>query len=369
MPWLSPDSEDLLAAVAGLGDQLSATMAALQPLPPDLGAGTTAVVVAGMGGSAVAGEVLQAVAASRSALPVVLVNSASAPRLLGPTTLVFAVSFSGATEETLAVAHAALSAGAPVVAMTAGGALGAMVSAGAGVVVKPPPGPQVSQPRAAAGAVAARLLLVCEQLGFIDGVTADLGAACGQLEIRSRELASGGGIAAEVARQIGRTVPVFHGASGLGAVAARRWKTQVNENAKAPAYFGVQPEVCHNEVCGFGQHGDVTRQVLTLVNLYVGSEDVNLARRFELFAELTSEALARVVEVEAAGASELARFFDLVMIGDFVSLHLAAREGIDPGPVPTLVELKERLTPASSGRLLEGGVKAPADSLADAPLR
>lgn len=365
MPWLSPDSEDLLAAAVGLGDELSATMAALQPLPADLGAGTTTLVVAGMGGSAVAGELLQALALSRSTLPVVLVNSASAPHFLGPTTLLFAVSFSGQTEETLAVAQAALSAGAPVVAVTGGGALAALVSAGAGVVVKPPPGPQVSQPRAAAGAVAARLLLVCEQLGFIDGVTADLLAACGQLEIRSRELASGGGIAAEVARQIGRTIPVFHGASGLGAVAARRWKTQVNENAKAPAYFGVQPEVCHNEVCGFGQHGDVTRQVLTLVNLHVGSEDANLARRFELFAELTSEALARVVDVEAEGDGELARFFDLVMIGDLVSLHLAAREGIDPGPVPTLVELKERLSPATSGWQVEGGVPAQAGSPAE----
>jgi glucose/mannose-6-phosphate isomerase len=139
---------------------------------------------------------------------------------------------------------------------------------------------------------------------------------------------------------------VFHGSAGLAAVAARRWKTQVNENSKAPAYFGVQPEVCHNEVCGFGQNGDVTRQLLTLVNLRSGLEDARLSRRFDLFAELTSEALAGVVDVEAAGEGELARFFDLVMIGDFVSLHLAGREGVDPGPVPTLDELKLRLTGA-----------------------
>jgi len=120
----------------------------------------------------------------------------------------------------------------------------------------------------------------------------------------------------------------------------------VNENSKAPAYFGAQPEVCHNEVCGFGQHGDVTRQMLTLVNLRTGLEDARLADGFDLFAELTSEALAGVVDVEAAGEGALARFFDLVMIGDFVSLHLAAREGIDPGPVPALEELKSRLSSA-----------------------
>ena len=161
--------------------------------------------------------------------------------------------------------------------------------------------------------------------------------------MRRTSLSSGEGLAREIARQIGRTIPLFHGASGLGAVAARRWKTQVNENSKSPAAFGVQPEVCHNEVCGFGQQGDVTRQVLTLVSLRTGLEDAVMSRRFELFAELTAEALARVVDVEASGEGELARFFDLVMIGDFVSLHLAAREGIDPGPVPTLSELKLRL--------------------------
>jgi glucose/mannose-6-phosphate isomerase len=116
----------------------------------------------------------------------------------------------------------------------------------------------------------------------------------------------------------------------------------VNENAKAPAFFGVQTEVCHNEVCGFGQHGDVTRQVLTLVNLRSGLEDGGVVTCIELFSELTSETLAQVVDVEGAGEGDLARFFDLVMIGDFVSLHLAAREGIDPGPVPASSELNER---------------------------
>ncbi len=346
--WLDPDSEDLLPATLGMGDQIAVALAGTVPLPSGLEVERlTSVVVAGMGGSAVAGEVLAAYAASRSPLPVVLVNSSSPPRFLGPRSLVFAVSFSGQTEETLTVTSAALSAGAPVVAVTCGGALAERVAdAGAGgAVVDLAAGsrPPVSQPRSAIGATAASLLLACEQIGLLPGAAADLGLACAQLGRRGQSLSSGGGIAADVARQIGRTIPLVHGASGLGAVAARRWKTQVNENAKSPSAHGVQPEVCHNEVCGFGQHGDVTRQVLTLVNLRSGLEDARMARRFELFAQLTSEALSRVVDVEAAGDGELARFFDLVMIGDVVSLHLAGREGIDPGPVPTLAELKAAL--------------------------
>jgi glucose/mannose-6-phosphate isomerase len=262
--------------------------------------------------------------------------------------LVFAVSFSGHTEETLAVATTALSSGAPVVALTGGGSLAQLVAAGGGTVMALTGGlsPGVSQPRLAVGATVSTLLLACEQLGLLSGVSVELTRSSRQLELRRRSLSDGAGVAAEIARRLGRTIPVFHGSAGLAAVAARRWKTQVNENSKAPAYFGVQPEVCHNEVCGFGQNGDVTRQLLTLVNLRSGLEDARLSRRFDLFAELTSEALAGVVDVEAAGEGELARFFDLVMIGDFVSLHLAGREGVDPGPVPTLDELKLRLTGA-----------------------
>jgi glucose/mannose-6-phosphate isomerase len=191
------------------------------------------------------------------------------------------------------------------------------------------------------------LLLACEQLGLLRDVRTHLSATIAQLARRSAELSAGSGISAHLAQLLGRTIPLIHGASGLGAVAARRWKTQVNENAKAPAFCGVQPDVCHNEVCGFGQNGDVTRQVLTLVNLRTGFEDATVAAGFELFSELTSETLARVLDVEGSGEGDLARFFDLVMIGDFVSLHLAAREGIDPGPVPTMAELELRVAAGS----------------------
>jgi len=340
--WLHPDSEDLLGASAALGEHIDSALGAFVPIDGLPGPGAlTCVVVAGMGGSAVAGEVLQAFAGPRSTVPVVLVNDYSLPRHVGPGTLMFAVSFSGDTEETLRTTAAALQTGAHIVAVTSGGALAGMVGDGGGSVILIRPG--VSQPRCAVGATAVPLLLVCEQLGLVPDVRAQLQAAVAQLARRRAELESGGGLAAEIARRIGRTIPLFHAAAGLPAVAARRWKTQLNENAKAPAYFGVQPEVCHNEVCGFGQHGDVTRQVLTHVNLRTRTEDPRIALRFELYAEAIEEAVAGVIDVDAAGDGELARFFDLVTLGDFVSLHLAAREGIDPGPVPTLTELKQQL--------------------------
>lgn len=351
MPWLGVDSENMLAAVAGGAAQVAAAIEAYVPISSPalaVAGGVTSVVVVGMGASALAGEALQAFAAPRCNVPIVLVSSSSAPLFVGPSTLVFAVSFSGDTRETLAATSSALDSGASVVAVTGDGPLAELVAGAGAPVIRPAHDlPQVSQPRAAFGSTVASLLLACEQLGLLHDVESHLSATIAQLSVRSAELSSGGGTAARVARLIGRTIPLIHGASGLSAVAARRWKTQVNENAKAPAFFGVQPDVCQNEVCGFGQHGDVTRQVLTLVNLRTGLEDEGIAASVELFSEVTSEALARVVNVEGTGEGDLARFFDVVMIGDFVSLHLAAHEGIDPGPVPASSELRRR---AACGR-------------------
>ena len=126
-------------------------------------------------------------------------------------------------------------------------------------------------------------------------------------------------------------------------MAAQRWKTQVNENAKAPAFWSAQPELCHNEVCGWGQHGDVTRQVVTAIALRHDAEHPQVGRRFDLVGELLREVVADVVEVRARGEGDLAQLLDLILFGDYVSLWMAVDAGIDPGPVPILVELKARL--------------------------
>jgi len=340
--WLRPDSDGMGSATAALGDQLARALAGAARVPglPDA-TELDAVVVLGMGGSGVAGEVLAAVAGERGRRPVVAAGDYHLPSFTGPRTLVVAVSFSGNTEETLSSATTALDRGAHVVGITGGGLLGEMLGDAGKPVIRLPEG--IPQPRAGIAAMVVPLLLLCEQVGAIGPVRAELEEAAALSRARCRELASGGGTAAEVARRIGRTIPLVHGAAGLGAVAARRFKTQVNENAKAPAFFSSEPEACHNEICGFGQNGDVTRQLVTLVVLRTGLEHPQIARRFELFGELTSEALAGVVTIDARGESGLARFFDLVAVGDFVSLHLATREGIDPGPVPVLDEVKARL--------------------------
>ncbi|HLG93031.1 MAG TPA: SIS domain-containing protein, partial [Acidimicrobiales bacterium] len=302
------------------------------------------VVVLGMGGSGAAGDVVLAVAGPFMPVPVVVVKSYAPPAFVGRGTLVFAVSFSGDTEETVEAAMEAESDGAAVVVITRGGELARLARSWGAPMVEVPP--SIPVPRAALAAMAVPALVVLEEVGLFPGATRWIELAVDQLRRRRDQLVGGASLAASLARRIGRTFPLVHSSGALGAAAAQRWKTQINENAKAPAFWSVHPELCHNEIVGWGQHGDLTRQLFTVVNLRHEAEHPQVARRFALAAEILGEVVAGVEQVEAEGEGPLAQLLDLVLIGDFVSLHLAAQEGIDPGPTPVLDDIKAALRQA-----------------------
>ncbi len=339
---LGVDSESMWAATAGLPEQMVVALEAghaVDSLPE--GDEIEAIAVLGMGGSGIAGDILMAVAAASSRVPVAVVKSYELPSWVGPRSLVFAVSCSGNSEETLATAEAALAVGASVVAVTGGGQLARLAGEHGAPVIPVPP--SIPQPRAAIGAMSVPLLVVSDRIGLLPDAADQVAGALDHLRARRDQLVGPDSPAVEIARRIGRTIPLVHGAQGLPSVAASRWKTQVNENAKAPAMWSAQPELCHNEIAGWGQFGDATRQVITAVELRSADEHPQVARRFDWVAEVLREVVADVVEVRADGPSPIARFFDLVLVGDFVSLHLANRDGVDPGPVPILTELKDLL--------------------------
>jgi glucose/mannose-6-phosphate isomerase len=337
------DTLGMFEATAALPEQVADAAAAARGVAglPDR-EDIESVVVLGMGGSGVAGDVLLASAAPFMSVPVVVVKSYIPPAFVSDSTLVFAISFSGDTEETVEAASEAAVQGARVVVVSGGGELSRLADSwGAPAVTVPAVG--IPQPRAGLGAMAIPPLVILEEIGLFPGATEWIELAVAQLRRRRDSLLRPNNAAAELARRIGRTIPLFHGAGALGATAGARWRTQVNENAKCPAFTAVQPELCHNEICGWGQHGDATRQLFTLVNLRHDHEHPQLSRRFELVADMVREVVAGIEVVRAEGEGELAQLLDLILVGDFTSLHLAAQEGIDPGPVPALDEIKSRL--------------------------
>jgi glucose/mannose-6-phosphate isomerase len=228
-----------------------------------------------------------------------------------------------------------------VVAVTSGGELAKLADEWGAPVLSVPG--SIPQPRAAVGAMTVPLLALVEDVGLLPGARRWIEQTVAQLKRRRDQLIGSGSPAAALARRIGRTIPLIYGGAGVGAVAAYRWKADVNENAKAPAFSASHPELCHNEIAGWGQHGDVTRQLFTLVNLRHDDEHRGIARRFGLIEDIVREVVAGIEEVRAEGDGRLAQLFDLIIFGDFVSLHLADQEGLDPGPVPVLSEIKSRL--------------------------
>ena len=299
------------------------------------------VVVLGMGGSGVAGDVLPVIAGPFMSVPVVVHKGYGLPNFIDEGTLVLAVSFSGNTEETVEAAAEAVATGARVVVIAAGGRLGAMADELGLPWV--PIDATLPMPRAGIGAVSIPPLVILEKIGLFPGASAWIDSAVDQLRRRRDQLVADGNAADRLARHIGRLMPIIYGGGGPGAVAALRWKTQFNENAKVPAFTNQLPELCHNEICGWGQNGDVTRQVFAMVNLRHEFEHPQIARRFELINAVLDEVVADIHEVVAEGEGALAQLFDLVLFGDFVTLHRAAQEGIDPGPVPVLDDLKHAL--------------------------
>jgi glucose/mannose-6-phosphate isomerase len=338
------DTEDMFGVTARFPEQVEAAARQAQGIG-GLPAHDTIdnVVVLGMGGSGIAGDVLAAVGGPFLSVPVVVAKGYAPPSFVGPGTLCFAVSFSGETEETIEAAQAAAAAGAHMVVVCQGGRLAELAPSWQAPHVPVPD--DIPQPRSGLGALAVPLLVLLEEVGLFAGASSWIDAAVDQLRVRRDQLAAPAtSLAAATARAIDRTIPLVLGAGPIGSVAALRWKTQVNENAKAPAFAQAIPEMCHNEVCGWGQHGDMTRQVFTLVELRHDEEHPQESRRFDLVRDtIMAEVVHDVVEVRADGEGALAQLLDLILYGDYVSLHLAAQEGIDPGPVPILVDLKRAL--------------------------
>jgi glucose/mannose-6-phosphate isomerase len=320
--------EDVLAQPHQIGDALWRVEAA-GVAPRDLPGG---LVICGMGGSAVGGDLAAAAIGGRAKRAIRTVRGYELPPDVGPDTLVLCASYSGSTEETLACFDAAGEAGAPRVALTTGGPLAERARAASVPVAGIPSG---MQPRAAVVYMTIGALECAAACGAAPSLRDEIEATVPILEALTED--SG---ADSIARALEDTIPVVHGAGPTGAV-ARRWKTQLNENAKLPAFASELPEANHNEIEGWRRGLDLAP--LSAVFLHTPGMHPRLERRLELTAERLDALGAPVVRVDAFGDSGVASILSLVIIGDLVSVSLAEIEDIDPDPVDAIEGFKAAL--------------------------
>jgi len=307
----------------------SAELEAMEP------AGTRGMVLVASGADALVAEAALALVQPWSTVPILLHTGRGLPVFVSDAWRVVFVS-RGPTAEARSALRAAFDHRAVLTAVGSGEVVESVAERG-GVVVRCTD--EAPAPRFSFAPTLVTLLRGLDGLGALatpvgaEGLPEALDAAVDQLSRRRDRLDAPDGDAARLARRVGRTFPLVQGASPVGAVAARRWVHQVNTNAKVASFATALPQLLHDQLAGWGQHGDVTRQVFSLISLRHDHEHPDDAALVPRVDELVEEVVADRHEVQAEGDGALAQLLDLVLIGDVFSWHLAQENEIDPGPV------------------------------------
>ncbi len=300
------------------------------------------IVVLGMGGSAIGGDILQALAGEKINCPVIVNRDYSLPSWVGENTLVIAVSYSGNTEETLTALERAKEQDATVWGISSGGVLKEKLEKN---YLQIPAG---LPPRAALGYTLAPVLALFNNLGLLD-IPAEEREETRKIlgEIKEENGGDQGkeGPAALFAEKLAGFLPLIYGPGSLGGVAARRWKCQINENSKAPSFWAEYPELNHNELVGWEEPADVLDKIKVIHLLDYGANPRN-KKRMEITADILQKKGIGVQVVPSRGKYPLGRVLSLIYFGDYVSFYLAGEYQIDPLPVHAIEKLKGELKKA-----------------------
>ena len=336
------DVSDMLGRVRELPRQLAqARRVAASVDVDDRHRDVDAVLLLGMGGSAIGAELVAGLAGDRLRVPLLVHRDYGLPAWVGPRTLVVAASHSGETVETLSGAAAARKRGVPLAVVSTGGALGRQAETAATPYLHYE---QPGQPRAALGfslglvhelLVRAGLLVDPDPFGPAVEALEDL------LERNAPSVETDANQAKQLAWSIFGRIPVVYGA-GVMAPVAHRWKTQLNENAKGWAMYEPMPEANHNAIEGSLNPRELS-DALYVVEVREREEAEAIAARYRVVEELLGERATNRSVVWAEGPSPLARTLTAVALGDLVSVYLAILYQTDPTPVTLLAMLKERL--------------------------
>ena len=300
------------------------------------------VLVSGMGGSGIGGDLLKDWAKKRTSVPIEVNRDYELPKFAGKKTLVFITSYSGDTEETLSAFLDALNRKCMIFCVSSGGALLENAERLGVPYLRVPTG---IPPRAALPYMFVPLLIYMEKAGLVENASKELAEAIALLEKISRENAPDKSAvenyAKALALNIGKTSPIIYG-SGFYRSVAIRFKQQFNENSKVPAKWDVFSELNHNETVGWERAGELDK-CFSVIFLKDREEPTEIQSRIEITEELIEQAGVEPLEIEAQGKSSLARVLSTILIGDFTSVYLAVLRGVDPTPVKTVNYLKDQL--------------------------
>ncbi len=339
------DTEDMAGKIAGFPEQLRAGAAIahsavcrIDPTRP------RAFVLVGMGGSAIAGDLLRILADREGVVPVHVIRHYDPPSWIAPEDFLVFSSYSGETEETLSAFHSVERIGCRAAVLASGGRLVAHArKEGLPVALLPEGFP----PRAALGYSFGALAHLAHHLGVLSEAGGRLEEAAKTVEEKAAvalvpDVLQSRNPAKRIAiRLIGHPIMLVANHRTLEPV-AWRWKGQFNENSKHLAWVSALPEMNHNEVDGFVNPGSVIGRIAAVL-LRDPEDHPRVARRFDWLAAYLKKRKLYVETVMLEGNDPMSRILAGVSLGDFVSYYLALLNGADPSALPGVTALKRAL--------------------------
>jgi len=334
------DKSNMLKLILDFNKQCeeAVELAASTRIPPEY-ADIEKIVVAGLGGSAIGGDLLFTCLADELKIPLLVVRDYSLPALVDEKTLFIAASYSGNTEETLSSYDDAMSRSAMIVGITSGGELKKRCERDGKPVITIPGG---TPPRTAVGYLFFPMLVTLAKLKIVTDKSADIAETLALLKKLSHDYyALPDNPATALAKKLYGRIPIIYGSAKTSA-ATLRWRTQINENSKTLAFHHLFPELNHNEIVGWEKLTQIIQNFRIIILRDKGESD-RVKTRVEITKSIIGDVPCGIDEVSSEGESLLTRLFSLICLGDFVSFYLAVLNGVDPTPVERIDILKERL--------------------------
>ncbi len=336
------DTQNMLEIVKALPEQMEHAAAVAKEL--DMSAidanAISGIIISGMGGSAIGGDIIRNLAFETCPCPIFNFRDYKLPKFSNENSLVLSTSYSGNTEETISTFHDSLARGCKNLAITSGGKLEELCKEHNVPYVKLPSG---IPPRTAIGYLLTPMIVIFKRLGYI-AENDDIAQTIQHLkDFRPKLLPENdtkANPAKQIAAKIHTSIPAIYSTAKYSSI-ARRWRNQLNENAKMLAISGVFPEMNHNDIVAWEKDRRV--HLFSAVIFREQGELPEITERIELTKKLVMGNAKKMIEVWAEGDSMLERMMHAFFLGDFVSIYAAILNGYDPTPVPAIERLKREL--------------------------
>ena len=305
--------------------------------------GADNIIICGMGGSAIGGDLLRSFTFYDCKIPVFVNRNYTLPAYANENSIVVISSYSGGTEETLSAYDEALKRGCRIFCVSSGGEVEKKAKENSNLIIKIPGG---LQPRCAIGYSFFVIYIVLSRLGFFTYDRNEFENIINNITKKSHifsDFKSDNNNALNIAGYIYKKLPVIYSSCDLLDVVNLRWRCQINENSKQLAYGNFYPEMNHNEIVGWEQNEHILNKIVVI---YLQDIDdlVRIRLRMNITEEIFEEHADSLIVLDGEGDTKLERIFDLIYLGDWVSYHLAIMQNVDPTPVSVIGCLKDKLS-------------------------